>query len=55
MAYSIGRRCRREDEVRSDREEKRKRSVRFAFAFAVGGFKEGRMDGRLTVSLSKYS
>jgi hypothetical protein len=37
MAYSIGRRCRSEDDVRSDREKQAIGSVRFALAFAVGG------------------
>jgi hypothetical protein len=44
MAYSIGRRCRSEDDVRSDREKQAIGLVRFAFAFAVGGFKEARME-----------
>jgi hypothetical protein len=43
MIESIDRRCRREDEVRSDREKQAIGSVRSAFAFAVGRFKEARM------------
>ena len=37
MINSIGRRCRREDVVGSDREKQAIDSVRSAFAFAVGG------------------
>jgi hypothetical protein len=47
MAYSIGRRCRREDEVRSDREKQAIGSVRSAFRVRRGWI-QGGQDGMKT-------